>query len=156
MYTVSQATPVANIYGYSIILGSGIGLWMQASFSVAQAVVAPILIPSAVGFITCAQFLGITISVAIANSLFLNSSQKDIQRILPGIAADEIQAAMQGARSKFLETLSEDVRGKVLNAIVDAISKTYILVITAGALVVVLSLLMKRERLFMAAGVHAG
>jgi hypothetical protein len=31
-------------------------------------------------------------------------------------------------------------------------SKTYILVITAGSLVIVLSMFMKRERLFMAAG----
>jgi hypothetical protein len=40
-------------------------------------------------------------------------------------------------------------------AIVSAMSKTYVLVITAGSLVTVLSLAMKREKLFMAAGAAA-
>jgi hypothetical protein len=40
----------------------------------------------------------------------------------------------------------------VLKAIVTAMSKTYILVITAGAFVAVMRLAMKRERLFMAVG----
>jgi hypothetical protein len=44
------------------------------------------------------------------------------------------------------------VKLEVLKAIVSAMSKTYILVITAGSMVVVLSVFMKRERLFMAAG----
>lgn len=148
MYTVSQTTPVGNIYGYSIILGTGIGLWMQSSFSVAQAVVPPSFIASAVGFITSAQFLGITLALAIANSIFLNSSQRDILKILPNVAVEEVQAAMQGARNGFFETLSEDVREQVLGAIVNAIAETYIVVLTVGALVVLLSLLMKRERLF--------
>src|SRR5271168_2841260 len=55
MYTVDQGTSVARVYGYSIILGFGNGLFVQASFSVAQAIVELDLIASAVGFITCAQ-----------------------------------------------------------------------------------------------------
>ncbi|KAF4631405.1 hypothetical protein G7Y89_g6727 [Cudoniella acicularis] len=155
MYTVDQSTPTANIYGYSVLLGCGIGLWMQASFSVAQAVVDLSLIASAVGFITCAQFLGITIALAIANSIFLNQSQTSISAILPNVPLSEIQAAITGARSDFFQTLSGDAKILVIGAIVNAISKTYILVITAGALVVVLSFMMKRERLFMTAGVAA-
>jgi hypothetical protein len=47
------------------------------------------------------------------------------------------------------------VKREVLAAIVTSMSKTYILVITAGALTVLLSLVMKRERLFMAASAAA-
>jgi len=46
------------------------------------------------------------------------------------------------------------VKIEVLKAIATTMSKTYILVITAGALASVLSLGMKRERLFIAAS-HA-
>ncbi|KAH6670608.1 MFS drug efflux transporter [Halenospora varia] len=152
MYTVDQSTSVANIYGFSIILGFGIGLWTQASFSVAQAVVSPHLIPSAVGFITCAQFLGITLSLAIANSLFLNESQISISAILPGIPLSEIRAAMEGT-SSLLDRLGMEVREMVIRAIVEAIGRTFILVIVAGALVVVLSLGMKREKVFISAGI---
>ncbi|KAH8674637.1 major facilitator superfamily domain-containing protein [Tricladium varicosporioides] len=154
MYTVDQSTSVANIYGYSIILGFGIGLWMQASFSVAQAIVTPHLIPSAVGFITCAQFLGITLSLAIANSLFLNKSQTSISAILPDVSLSEIRAAMEGT-SALLNELGLDVKDRVIGAIVEALARSYILVIIAGALVVVLSLGMKKERVFMSSGIAA-
>ena len=39
MYTVNENTSTANIYGYSIILATGAGCIMQASFIVAQAIV---------------------------------------------------------------------------------------------------------------------
>lgn len=55
MYTVDQNTSTARVYGYSVLIGFGDGLFAQASFSVAQAIVDPDLIASAVGFITCAQ-----------------------------------------------------------------------------------------------------
>jgi hypothetical protein len=74
MYTVDTETSVARVYGYSIIIGFGDGLFAQASFSVAQAIVDPQLIASAVGFITCAQVSGVTIALAIANSVFFNKS----------------------------------------------------------------------------------
>lgn len=152
MYIVDVDTKAANVYGYSIILGTGAGLWLQASFSVAQAVVEPALIPSAVGFITCAQFVGITIALAIANSIYLNKSQTSISEILPNVPLEDIQAAMSGSRSTFLKTLSKSQRDQVLEAIVSSMSESYILVITAGALVAVLSLVMKRERVFVVAG----
>ena len=39
MYTVNENTSTARIYGYSIILATGAGCIMQASFIVAQAIV---------------------------------------------------------------------------------------------------------------------
>jgi MFS family permease len=152
MYTVDTDSSISRVYGYSVIIGLGTGMFAQASFSVAQAIVAPELIPSAVGFITCAQVSGVTIALAIANSVFLNKSQEGIQKILPGVPVSDIQAAIAGAGSQFVDSLSDGVKLEVLKAIVSAMSKTYILVITGGSLVVVLSAFMKRERLFMAAG----
>lgn len=152
MFTVDTDSSISRVYGYSVLIGIGTGMFAQASFSVAQAIVEPHLIPSAVGFITCAQVSGVTIALAIANSVFLNKSQTSIEKILPGVPTEEIQAAIAGAGSKFVQSLSDSVRHDVLVAIVDAMSQTYILVITAGALVTVLSFAMKREKLFMAAG----
>ena len=143
-------TSVARVYGFTILIGFGVGLFVQASFSVAQAVVEPEVVPSAVGFITCAQISGVTI--ALANAVFLNQSQTKIQELLPNVPKEQIQQAITGVGSQFFNELSGTVREEVLRAIVTAMSKTYILVITSGALVIVLSLFMKRERLFMAAG----
>lgn len=152
MYTVDESTSIARVYGYTILIGFGDGLFAQASFSIAQAIVDPALIASAVGFITCAQVSGSTIALAISNSVFLNKSQTSIQAILPQTPIKEIQEAIAGAGSAFVKSLSPEIRAQVLDAIVTAMSKTYVLVITAGALVVVLSLAMKREKLFLAAG----
>ncbi|CZR65858.1 related to major facilitator (MFS1) transporter [Phialocephala subalpina] len=155
MYTVDVNSSVSTIYGYTVFLGLGTGFFVQASFSVAQAIVEPELIPSAVGFITCAQVSGVTIALAIANSVFLNKSQTSIGAILPNVPLADIQAAIAGAGSAFVASLSDAVKLEVLEAIVSAMSKTYILVITAGALTTVLSFAMKRERLFIAAGAAA-
>lgn len=155
MLTVDTETSVARVYGYSILIGFGDGLFAQASFSVAQAIVAPENVAMAVGFITCAQVSGVTIALAIANSVFLNESQTSISKILPGVPLSQIQAAIAGAGSQFVDNLSAQIKLEVLKAIVDAMGQTYILVITAGALAAVLSLGMKREKLFIAPG-HVG
>ena len=156
IYTVDLDISLSHIYGYTVIIGARVGMWLQASFSVAQAVVEPALIGAAVGFMTLAQFAGITITLAIANSVFLNTSQSRILDILPNVPLAEIQAAMQGSGTDFMKTLSPDPKTAVLEAIVEAIGETYILVIAAGSLVAVLSLFMKREKLFVSAAVTAG
>lgn len=152
LYTVDATTSISKVYGYSILVGVGDGFFAQASFSVAQALVTPDLVASAVGFITCAQVSGVTIALSIANSVFLNKSQTGIEKILPGTPVADVQGAIAGVGSTFVADLSPEKKVEVVAAIVDAMSNTYILVITAGALAVVLSAFMKRERLFMAAG----
>ena len=52
----------------------------------------------------------------------------------------------------FVKGLDGGTQKQVIRAIVNAQQDTYILVVVAGALAVLLSLFMKRERFFMAAG----
>ncbi|KAI9719384.1 MAG: hypothetical protein M1812_003455 [Candelaria pacifica] len=155
MYTVDEFSSTSRIYGYIVLIGIGSGSFVQASFSVAQSKVEPHLIPSAIGFITCAQVAGITISLSIANSVFLNNSTKSITAILPNVPISEVQGAIAGAGSAFFEKLTPDIRARVLHAIVDSIKDAYILVLTAGSLAVVLSLFLKREKLSMEAAAAA-
>lgn len=152
MNTIDTTTSVAQVYGYSILVGFGDGLFAQASFSVAQAINDPSMAASAIGFITCAQVTGVTIALAIANSIFLNGSQDRIAAILPDAPRSTIESAIAGSGGQFVKTLPLEVQRKVLEALVEAQSETYVLVIVAGALVLVLSAFMKREKLFIAAG----
>lgn len=151
MYTIDQDSSTSRVYGYTVLLGVGTGMFLQASFSVAQAVVEPENIAPAIAFITLAQFVGITLALAIANAILLNSSQTKMQHILPNVPVADIQAAILGARSDLVRSLSPDLRRRVLDAIVNAISQTYALVMAGGGLVAVLSLAMHREKLFGAA-----
>jgi len=150
MYTVGVSTSVSAVYGYSVLLGVGVGIFVQASFAVAQGIVKEDEIPSAVGFITCGQITGITISISVANSIFLNKAETGISELLPQVPITDIQAAIAGVGSKFVQSLPEDVKEAVLEVIVTSLSKTYIMNIVAGALSVILAVFMKRERLFLA------
>lgn len=152
MFTVTESSSISRIYGYSVVLAIGTGSFVQASFSVAQAKVKPHEIPLAVGFITCAQVGGVTIAVAIANSIFLNQSTHQIRQILPDVPLETVRSAVAGSGSALFKSLTPETKALVLHAIVKSISHVYILAMTAGTLAVVLSLLMKREKLFLEAG----
>ena len=152
MYTVTESSSTSRIYGYSVILAIGTGGFVQASFSVAQAKVKPHEISLSVGFITCAQISGVTIAIAIANSIFLNQSTRQISQILPNVPLATVQSAIQGSGSAFFSSLAPETKALVLHAIVRSIGNVYILSMTAGTLTVLLSLLMKREKLFLEAG----
>lgn len=149
MYTVDIATSVSKIYGYTILIGIGAGLFCQASFSVGQASVKPELIASSIGFISTGQITGITLALAIANAVFLNESENGIKAMFPNTPTEEIQQTITGSGSALFQGLSANDRHRVLVVIIDSLSITYSLVIAAGALVTLLSLLMKRERLFV-------
>ncbi|EGE86128.1 MFS drug efflux transporter [Blastomyces dermatitidis ATCC 18188] len=136
MYVVEHDTPLSRVYGYTVLIGTGVGMFLQASFSVTQAVVDQ------------ENFVGITIALALANAILLNASQDQIQEILPDVAGADIQAAILGARSGLVQNFSPDLKMRVLDAIVSAIDKTYALVIAGGALVAVSSLMIRREKLF--------
>ncbi|KAK7697261.1 hypothetical protein SLS64_013695 [Diaporthe eres] len=148
-YTVQQDTSQSRVYRYTVIIGVGVGIWIQASFSMAQAIVDPENVPAAIGFITLAQSLGNTTALAIANAVFLNEAEAKVQQLLPELYVSEIQAAISGVTSGFARNLGSGVRAQVLDAIVASIGKTYVLVMTSGAVVAVLSLAMKQEKLFI-------
>ena len=152
MYTVDENSSVARVYGYTILLGLGTGAFLQTAYSVAQAKVKEADIPLTVGFLTCGQIGGATIALSIANSLFLNQSTKGVARLFPDLSTETVRDAIAGRGSELFATLSDDVRDQVIKAIVDALQQVYILVITAGAMAVVLSLFLKREKLFLQAG----
>lgn len=146
MYTIKLDTSTSNIYGYMVLLGIGGGMYAQASFAVAQAKAAPHEIPVATGFISLAQLTGGTIAIAVSNSVFLGKAADGILAVVPNASRETIQSAMSDASSDFFETLDQDVRDAVLRAVTDAISRVYILPITAAAMSIALAIFMPREK----------
>lgn len=155
--TVTPSTPNATIYGYSVLMAVGAGLSQQAAYSVAPAKVAPNRVPDAVGFINAAQIGAIVIALTITSTVFQNTGYRHVAAALKGLdfTSADIHAALAGAKSAVFVSAPEDVKAKVVKGIVEAISDGYILVIVAGALGLVCSLFLKRERLFMEAGAGA-
>jgi hypothetical protein len=66
-----------------------------------------------------------------------------------GFSEQDVRSAIAGSQSAVFESVSEEVRGRVIEAIVQAITKTYMLVVVAGAVALVSAMLIKRERLVL-------
>ncbi|KAH9993009.1 major facilitator superfamily-domain-containing protein [Xylariaceae sp. FL0662B] len=149
LYTIDVDTADARIYGYSVLTTFGVGLFSQAGFAVAQMKAAPQLLSHAVAFIGIGQVGGITLALVISNSIFLNESTNKIASILPDMPKSVVQQAVSGFGGEFFHSLTLDQRQNVLKAIIESIDKAFIMVITACALSLILSVFMKRERLFV-------
>jgi hypothetical protein len=146
MHTITIDSNVSLISGYNIILGFGLGCYMQASFAVAQAKAQKAEIPVAVAFITCAQVSSQVLSFAIAYSIFMNTSTNKIAVLLPNNSIGEIQSGIEGFGSPVFMSLPDSIKRQVLEAINSSIQNAWTQILASGALSFVLSLFMKRER----------
>lgn len=148
LYTIALDDVPARTYGLSTLLALGGGAFNQTAYSVAQAKVSKQRVPHAVSFIMCAQMVGIVLTLSISNASFLNQATDKISLLLPTASRPTVQQAVSGVNGALFGSLDAATRRSVLEAIVAAIDDTYIMVIVAGCAVVILSLFMKRERLF--------
>ncbi|KAF2195913.1 MFS general substrate transporter [Zopfia rhizophila CBS 207.26] len=149
MYTVDEFTSNSRVYGYSVLIGIGAGMFIQTSFSVAQAKAPGNRSSDATGYIALAQNLGIVLALAISGAIFQNKAMDGLQRILPDIPRDALRGIVSGSGSALFKQLPPQLQGQVLAVIVKSMSYTYIPVITAGAMAIVGSLFLKFERIFV-------
>ncbi|KAM7206080.1 Major facilitator superfamily domain containing protein [Naviculisporaceae sp. PSN 640] len=150
--TVDEFTPDAHIWGYSILIGAGSGAFIQLAFTVVQNKVEKHLVPVAVGFCTLAQLAGPAVSLAISNAVFLNRAADGILDLAPpGVSRDAVLAlvsvASDGSRGGALSIVGEEHMAEVIHVIVDAMSRCYVISLTAAAVTLVLSCFIKPEML---------
>ena len=138
LYTTNLTSSPGRLYGYSVIAGLGTGFFVQTPFSVAQAKVEPHIVPQAIAFISCGQISGITISLSIATSIFINQASNKISDILPNAPLSTIRAVIAGAGTSFFQNQTDSDQRKILEAIVSTMVNVFIMVIVGGALAVVL------------------
>ena len=149
MFKVTETTQTAAIYGFEVLIAAGAGLTQQVGYSVAPAKVQPHEVPAAIGFINVAQLGSISIALAMSGAIFQNLGFRYLSDALAGynFSDDEIRSALAGTQSVVLTHSDATVRDLAIGAIVHTISSVYGLVIAAGALTLVSSILMKREKL---------
>ncbi|KAJ6259382.1 Efflux pump patC [Drechslerella dactyloides] len=153
MHTITPTTSTAAVYGYSILIAVGAGAASQVAYSVAPAKVQPHDVPSAIGFMNHAQIGTIVISLTISGTIFQNVAFSYLRDALKqyNFPEEAIRGAIAGTRSQLLSELNAQSRADAIDAIVRAMGQVYILVIVAGAVTLVTSLFLKREKLFMTA-----
>jgi hypothetical protein len=153
MYTIDSDTSPSRIYGYSILLAIGCGAGNQAGYSIAAAKVKPEEIAAAIGFINVAQIGSIVISLTIAGSVFQNLAFSNLRSALEGhgFTESEIRSAVAGTQSAVFQRGTREVQQLAVKAIIKAMDSVFTLPIAAGAVTLVSSIFMRREKLFMKA-----
>ncbi|EED21064.1 efflux pump antibiotic resistance protein, putative [Talaromyces stipitatus ATCC 10500] len=139
LYTVDEHTSNAKIYGYSIIVGTGAGSFLQLPFAAASFSVAPNWIPVAIGLISFAQLAAPSVTLSIANTVFVNKATLHLMAYLPEYSEDQITRMISGVGSQYLDQMSTGQREGVFSIITHAMGKSYTLVITCGATSLILS-----------------
>lgn len=150
LYTSSMAVSNATIYGYSILVGIGLTAY-QAAYSVAPAKVRPDEVPDVLQFINIAQQGSTLIALTISNTVFQNVAFEKLMSLLipAGYSEADVTAAIAGAKSTVLESAPPAVRQAALDVLVGAIDDAYTLIFISGALLVICSVFMKREKVTM-------
>ncbi|KAK4973105.1 hypothetical protein LTR42_006399 [Elasticomyces elasticus] len=155
MFTVSVGTAKANIYGYSLLLGAGAGLTFQGAYTVGSVRImmktgSGLDVQRVISMLNLSQ-LGFSLaSLLIGGQIFQSVAKRNLAYVLHGLGFSqaEIGSAIAGTQSTLFASLSPVLKEQATVAITVAISRVYIVSMSAGAIVVVSALLMQKEKLF--------
>ena len=147
---LSPSTPAGQIYGFSILMGVGTGITMQLGYSVSSLKVKPSDILSAINLQNVAQIGATVICLVIASQAFQSNAVSNLNHVLSGqgFSQTDIHNAVSGTQSTLFQKLNGDLRTAAIGAITSAMARAFIIPLVAGAVGLISSLLMSRERLF--------
>ena len=159
LFTVNPDTALANVYGYSIIIGAGTGLVFNLGFTVAGVTIMEntgngLDVQRVISMQNLSQLGFQTLSLLIGGQMFQELSVRNLTGILGPLGFDsgEIRNAVAGTRSTLFAGLTPEVQKQATAAITQAMSRVYALSIATGAITVICALLMKKEKLFKNSG----
>ncbi|KAK7995532.1 hypothetical protein PG990_014305 [Apiospora arundinis] len=152
MITVHDDTPIPNVYGYTILVGMGSGLYVVAGFAVTQTLTPVEDVANAVGFQAIAQVLGSVVFLAVSGNIFFNTAMRAIHGVLPADTPSSFVADLiAGTSSPAFRSLSAEAGARVVDAITDSMRNVWIFYLAAASLSFVLSFFLGREKLAIAA-----
>lgn len=157
--TTDEHTPNANIYGYSILIGVGVGCYVVAGFPIAQALVPASEIGNAVGCMTVCKSLNRSsdrrykhADLGTSPSYWHDSVPGHWRRHVPepGHSQHQLPHARRigglreslivGTSSAAFQQLSEADKALVIEEVTDAMGSVWLLFTCAAALSFVLSI----------------
>ncbi|KAL9609777.1 MAG: hypothetical protein Q9167_005473 [Letrouitia subvulpina] len=143
-------TSSARVYGYEVLLGLGVGAYLQAGYAVIQGVLAPVHMAYGVSFVLLGQLGGIALGLSVSGAVFVNTALNGLQSVLPDVPRSQLQGAISGTSGNFLRTLDGRERAESLEVFMASLRKAFVLVYVAGAVSLVASALLSRRRLNLA------
>ncbi|GAB1314569.1 Efflux pump patC [Madurella fahalii] len=150
MVYLDPATSEGVIYGLSVVVAVGSGLTIQLGYAVATLVVGTQDIGNAISIQNIAQIGGSTVALVVGGQVFQSYAVRNLTAALAGhgFTAEEISAMTAGAQSAVFKTLDGELRTAAIGSIVSAMQRSFVLVISSGAIMILAAAGMKREKLF--------
>ncbi|KAK6082745.1 MFS drug efflux [Seiridium cupressi] len=147
---LDPSSTTGTIYGLTVLVAIGAGLSMVTSFTVASLTLHPKDAGAGISLQNVAQIGGQVISLAVASQIYHSTALRNLSLVLAGngFSDAEIRTAVAGTQSTLFEQLEGELRDKAIVAVAKAMQMTFVLVPVAGGVMLLVSLCMKREKLF--------
>ncbi|KAL8665990.1 MAG: hypothetical protein Q9202_001727 [Teloschistes flavicans] len=142
LYTVDVDTPIATIYGYTILIGIGIGSYVTAGFSIVPFLVAPHDINNAIGFMAIAQVVGGNIFLSMAGCMYQNYGHSKLLPFLTALSQQDISSVIAGTSNPVFQSLSPQLKEVVVEKITEVMRNIWAVMVAGSAINVVLGPLM--------------
>ncbi|KAE8147304.1 major facilitator superfamily domain-containing protein [Aspergillus avenaceus] len=117
--------------GYQALCGIGIGMGMQQTTILVQAVLPIADVPSATALILFTQTLGGALFVSVGQNVFQNQLHKNIASQAPGVNANMV---INAGATALRQAVSKDMLPAVLKAYNDSITQTFYASVAIGAI----------------------
>ncbi|VUC35928.1 unnamed protein product [Clonostachys rosea] len=148
MTTAESNTSAGRIYGFTVLVGAGIGSYVVAGFSVIQALVPVEDVASAVGFAGVSQILGTVTFLAVSGSVMSNTAAQLIAPLLPpDTPTDFVHDLVAGTSSAAFQSLDSELASRVVEKVAKSIGNVWILNVVACALSAACALFLGRKKL---------
>ena len=98
----------------------------------------------------------VALPISIGNSIMLNQATNSIAVFLPKVPRSRVQASIAGAAALFLDGVSDDQQTAILASIASTLGHIFYMVVAGGALAILLSMFMNREKVVAHARTGAG
>lgn len=138
-------TNAGRVYGYEILLGFGVGAYLQTGYSVIQGVLDPIHMSYGVTFmllgpvsslarkfiallmICTGQLGGIALALSISGAVFVNTALNSLQKLLPSVPRQQLQSAISGTSGDYFATLDPEVESSALDILMGSLQKVSVI-----------------------------
>ncbi|KAK0635857.1 major facilitator superfamily transporter [Bombardia bombarda] len=147
LYEIDATTSTGYIYGAEVILAIGLGFCNQTAYGVIHGVIPPEFASQGIPWVMLAQYTGVTLALSIAGAVFVNGALDGLRDVLPTFAEAELNDILSGTSSAALRQVPSELRGQVIDVIVQNLRKTSIPAFFGSAVVTLISLCLNKRKL---------
>jgi hypothetical protein len=126
MSMLDTSTSNAEVYGYTVIMGFGTGLFAQLAMPAAQELIPAHRLMDATTMIALGQSTSALWGTNPVITIFVNLAANRIGNILPDVAQDKIDSLVAGVSSEAIRELDSETRERVIAALVESLRDIFI------------------------------